>query len=80
MEKLFGERVVALCDTIAREGWSITTSNKIITVRREMCRVDPARLPKLIDEYEDLQVGMHCKIIDRIYAEGFRDGVSSMKF
>ncbi len=80
MQKLFGERVVGLCDALSREDWSVTVSTRIITVRRKICRLDPVRLSKLLDEYDDLQAGMHCKTIDRIYAEGFRDGVSFMKF
>lgn len=80
MKNLFEERVVEVCDELAREEWSISASVKMEETRKEMCKADPKRLHMLIGEYDDLVAGLHCKTIDRVYLQGFKDAIILMKF
>ena len=79
MKTVFEERIVELCDEVAKEGWSVSASIEIERVRKEICCASPDRLAALVGEYDDLLAGLHCKTIDRIYVEGFKDALSLMK-
>lgn len=80
MKTIFEGRVVGVCDEMAKEGWSISASAKIEEIREEICKVDQEKLPKLLDEYDDLFIGMHCKTVDKVYVQGFRDAIALMRF
>jgi len=79
MKKIFQERVVGICDTMAREEWSIEINRKIVLVRKEMCEASQEKVPGFVNEYDDLLTELHCKSADRIYLQGFRDALDLMK-
>lgn len=79
MKKIFEERIVGVCDRIAGEGWSISLSVKLVKLRKEICKKDPERMTALLDEYDNLSAGIHCRTIDRVYVQGFKDAVSLLK-
>ena len=63
------------------EGARVQLSSRSLT-RLEMglSLARQKKLPMLIDEYDDLVAGLHCKTIDRVYLQGFKDAIILMKF
>ena len=70
MNKIFQERVVEICDKMAKEDWYLELLDKLADIRNEASNSDQ------FDKYDDLHQEMHCKIMYAIYVQAFNDAKS----
>ena len=78
--ELFKEIVInrcdETCDSVAQEEWYVNTQNRLIEKRANICAHLNNNLKTELDDYDDLKLELSNKVIEKIYIQAFKDGMS----
>ncbi len=70
------KRCEEICNDVAGETWYKDAVNELIMLREEIC--DNSNM-SLLNEYDNLVLNIQCRTEEKIYTEGFKDGLALAK-
>ncbi|MEG6613783.1 hypothetical protein V6C42_13085 [Pseudoclostridium thermosuccinogenes] len=73
---IISKRCVEICDSISQENWYLNIQEKIIEKRTNIYAYLNDDAKNEFNDYDDLKLEISNKIIDEIYMQAFKDGMS----